>query len=238
MAFSIGSPPIASDALVLYLTAGDTASYPGTGNIWYDVAGSNNGTLTNGPTFDSGNGGSIAFDGINDYVTIASTPPSLQGNSNLTVCGWFKRTQSSVQQRGVWGIGGEATGGGLCSWNYDNTNEIAIDLWNTSTFTTGVTYPLNEWVFVAWQKIAGNMTRANCIIWRNLVSYTGNQLTVLRSEGPSPNINNYGCTLGSISRTTGYCLGMNIASFSVYNKILSSDEITQIFNANRWRFGI
>ena len=60
--------PIVTDGLVFYVDAGNSNSYPGSGTTWTDLAGSNDGTLTNGPTFDSGNGGSIVFDGTDDYV--------------------------------------------------------------------------------------------------------------------------------------------------------------------------
>ena len=82
------------------------------------------------------------------------------------------------------------------------------------------------------------MTRANCIVWRNLTSYTGAQLTVLRAEGPAPNINNYGVTLGSISRTTSYCAAMDVGNFFVYNRVLTPAEIAQNFNAYKSKFGL
>ena len=65
---------IVTDGLVLCLDAGDKMSYPGAGTTWTDLSkNKNNGTLTNGPTFDSANGGSIVLDGTNDYIS-ASTP--------------------------------------------------------------------------------------------------------------------------------------------------------------------
>ena len=57
------SPRIVTNGLVLCLDAGSRKSYGGTGNVWRDLAGSNNGTLTNGPTFSNANAGSIVFDG-------------------------------------------------------------------------------------------------------------------------------------------------------------------------------
>ena len=238
MAVQYANGRIVTDGLVLCLNAADKNSYPGSGTTWTDVSGNgNNSTLTNGPVFNSSNGGNIQFDGTDDYSTTTSVPSSLQGDLNLTVCGFFRRT-GNISYEGVWGIGGEATDQGICCWNYGNTNEIAIDTWNRSTFTSGVTYPLNEWVFAAWQKTAGLMTRANCIIWRNLVSYTGNQLTILRAEGPAPNINNYGITIGSISRTTSYCTAMDVANFCIYNRVLTSAEIAQNYNAQKTRFGL
>jgi hypothetical protein len=68
MAVFKNSSPIVTDGLVLYLDAGNVKSYPTTGTTWTDLVGVNNGVLTNGPTFNPSNGGSIVFDGTNDYV--------------------------------------------------------------------------------------------------------------------------------------------------------------------------
>ena len=66
------NPSIVRDNLVLYLDAANTKSYPGSGTTWKDISGKgNNGTLTNGPTFDSNNLGSIDFDGVNDHVVLS-----------------------------------------------------------------------------------------------------------------------------------------------------------------------
>lgn len=52
-------PDIVRSGLVLNLDAAEPASYPGTGTTWYDLSGNgNNGTLVNGPTYNSANGGS------------------------------------------------------------------------------------------------------------------------------------------------------------------------------------
>jgi hypothetical protein len=62
-------PNIVTDGLVLHLDAANTKSYPGSGTTWFDKSGNGkNGTLTNGPTFSSANGGSIVFDGTNDTL--------------------------------------------------------------------------------------------------------------------------------------------------------------------------
>ena len=74
MAF-IHSPQIVTSGLVLSLDAGNTKSYPGTGTTWFDKSGNTyNGTLTNGPTFNTANLGSIVFDGVDDYVTCGTIP--------------------------------------------------------------------------------------------------------------------------------------------------------------------
>ena len=54
-----------TNGLVLHLDAGQSTSYPGTGTTWTDLSGYGRiGTLTNGPTYSSVNGGSIVFAGI------------------------------------------------------------------------------------------------------------------------------------------------------------------------------
>jgi hypothetical protein len=56
-------------------------SYPGSGTAWNDLTpNKNNGTLINGPTFDSANNGSIVFDGINDYTSVPNSPDLIFGN--------------------------------------------------------------------------------------------------------------------------------------------------------------
>lgn len=64
---------IVTDGLVLCLDAANPRSYSGAGSTWSDLSGNgNHGTLTNGPTFSSSNGGSIVFDGTNDRCDIAN----------------------------------------------------------------------------------------------------------------------------------------------------------------------
>ena len=48
---------IVTDGLVFYVDAGNEDSYAGSGTTWTDLIGGNNGTLANGPTYSSANGG-------------------------------------------------------------------------------------------------------------------------------------------------------------------------------------
>ena len=86
------SPKIVTDGLVLCLDAGDGKSYGGSGTTWTDRSvNSNNGTLTNGPTFDSSNGGSIVFDGSNDYTSFSATK-----TAECTFAVWAKSNETST----------------------------------------------------------------------------------------------------------------------------------------------
>ena len=101
------SPKIITNGLVLSLDAANNKSYPRSGTTWTDLSGnSNTGTLTNGPSFNDGNQGSIVFDGINDYASLSTTTPTdLQGNPAFTVDGWFK-SNGDWTGGATWGIGG------------------------------------------------------------------------------------------------------------------------------------
>ena len=62
---------IVKDGLVLYLDASSPNSYNSNfgPTTWKDISGNGkNGTLLNGPIFNSGSGGGLLFDGTNDYV--------------------------------------------------------------------------------------------------------------------------------------------------------------------------
>ena len=83
-----GGPDIITDGLVLALDAGSERSYPGTGTTWSNLVGSSyNGTLSNGPTFSTDNGGCFVFDGIDDSVGF--TPNISPGINNIiSISAW------------------------------------------------------------------------------------------------------------------------------------------------------
>ncbi len=67
---------IVTNGLSLYLDAGYSGSYPTSGTTWADISGNaTDGTLTNGPTYINEYGGSLKFDGTNDYFTVNTTLP-------------------------------------------------------------------------------------------------------------------------------------------------------------------
>jgi hypothetical protein len=69
------------------LDAGNRESYVSGSNTIFDLSGNGyDGTLTNGPTFSSANGGSIVFDGTNDFIV---------GTNNVGISGTGARTLST-----------------------------------------------------------------------------------------------------------------------------------------------
>jgi hypothetical protein len=96
MAFNY-SPKVITDGLVLYLDAANQYSYVSSSNTWRDISRAGaNGTLTNGPTFSSANGGSIVFDGIDDYATTTRVPnmTTSSAEASITYEYWVQPTQN------------------------------------------------------------------------------------------------------------------------------------------------
>ena len=84
------NPKVVTDELVLALDAGNAKSYPGSGTTWTDLSGQGNtGTLTGGPTYSSDDGGSIVFDGSNDYINFGSVSDANFGTGDFAVECWF-----------------------------------------------------------------------------------------------------------------------------------------------------
>jgi len=79
---------IVRDGLVAWYDVLFQTSYPDSGTTWYDLSGNEeDGTLVNGVGYDSANGGSLTFDGSNDYVTLPSS--LIPATSNWTWSCWF-----------------------------------------------------------------------------------------------------------------------------------------------------
>ena len=95
-------PKIVRSGLQLHLDAADRKSYPGSGTTWFDLSGnSRHGTLLNGPVFNSGNGGYISFDGVDDYVNIPNaTNLNNLGSQDFTVSMWVYRATNPPSGNG------------------------------------------------------------------------------------------------------------------------------------------
>jgi hypothetical protein len=221
MAF-VHSPKIVTDGLVLALDAGNTKSYPGTGTTWFDKSGrENNGTLTNGPTFSSGNGGSIVFDGVDDAATCGNILNGLISYSNEF---WFN---TSVNILGVehW-IGNQYLA---------TTGRLINDLHSTNRLRN----------FISGNSIVGDTiiqtnTWYHCVFTRDDSGvgsiYLNGVLDALDSINTVPILDtNYRIANGVLgSRQFTGKIPLN----RIYNRQLSSLEVLQNYNATKGRFGL
>jgi hypothetical protein len=230
------SPSIITQNLVLCLDAANSKSYPGSGTTWTDLSGrGNNGTLTNGPTYSSSNGGVLDFDGTNDYIDFGSDLV-FKSSGGWTVESWAKfdvipTTYNNTTSPSNF-IGSETITHN--SW-YWSVLESKLALWNRSP---GV-----------W-KYGSTTLQANT--WYNTVLVCANSGTAYQmylngiAEGGDHatytwNATYSGLNIRYIARgnsTNIRQLNGKIPITKVYNRALTAAEIQQNFNALRSRFSV
>ena len=214
-----------SNGALLYLDAGNSASYPGSGTAWTDLSGnSRNGTLTGGPTYTSADGGAIVFDGSNDFV---------QCSGSLTVTAatfviWLRRNGPQDDYDGImYSRSAVATGisflGTTNKLSYTWNNAV-----NTYTWDSGLTIPDLTWCMVAVSVTSTSATAYLCqssgiTSATNIVSHTSTVLDDIK--------------LAQDDQGARFFNG-RIATAMIYNRALSAGEITQNFNALRGRYGL
>jgi hypothetical protein len=227
------SPRIITNGLVLCLDAANKLSYPGSGTAWNDLAGSNNGTLINGPTFSSANGGSIVFDGSDDYVTLG-TPSLLNGvQVPLTICMWAKANSFSSYNV-LWGVDKSTTGGGLYSLFRVDSGILKYFTTNSSggIQSNGSFAPvINIWNFYA-VTVSGTISSPSVTIYLN----TSSQTISYSSLSPSPNLT-VDFRIGSNERAGEDWIG-NISNAIWYNRALNLAEVLQNYNATKSRYNL
>jgi len=225
------NPRTVTDGLVLALDAANIRSYPGSGTTWTDLSGrGNNGTLTNGPTYSSSNGGSIVFDGTNDYVDCGIV--NLSSGTSLTLEVWVKPgvTQYAYADILDYDHGGGGGGGFVIQQNNLATNQYYFAYWNgTSYDVTSTTLNLGTSSFNHLAFTKSGTSVLGYLNSQNTVNYTGS--SVIGLSGRTLHI-------GRFVVGTGREFNGNIASVKIYNRALTAAEIQQNFNANRGRFGI
>lgn len=213
------------DGLVLCLDAGNGRSYGGSGTTWSDLSGNgNDGTLTNGPTHNTGNSSSFSFDGVNDYVNCGNST-TLDMSTEVTLIHWLKYNGSSWSP-----FIGKLTNASTNNYRVWLGSDRGFDVELTSDsykplFTlTSTELPNNSWCCLGMRfKSDGTLSGFFNGVKKN---------TVTKSIGPT-NSGNF--LIGTDGGNYG---GGEISCVQLYNRALSEDEIKQNFNALRGRFGL
>jgi hypothetical protein len=239
------NPRIVTDGLVLCLDAANKRSYPGSGTTWIDKVGGNNGTLTNmdASNFDSANGGSLSFDGSNEYVTCGAKSEFefTTGDSISTSC-WVKPANTSSQSyQAMFTIGGST--GVLRDrvyqvriWNTRQVDALYRNSFNSQwqiKLTNGSHVNNNEWVNIATTYTYGAGGSWKIYInGKEVPSYyqqgNGNQAPI--------NTTNDELFIGHGEDANGEEWLGNIANVLLYRRYLSPEEVLQNYEATKGRY--
>ena len=230
------SSKIVTDGLVLYLDSGNPNSYTSGSTIWNDLTNINNNVnLINGPTFDTNNGGSIFFDGTNDYINTNFIQTIGTGDTTYDV--WFKtsfaQTGSIINVRNASatqftitictdGVSGSPlVGSNILIYSYDGSLDRGFE--TTETWTDNV-----------WHNVVGVHTSTTDKL------YVDGILRGFVTTSPL-NINNttklrIGALGNGVSEYPGWYFDGSISNVKVYNKSLTDSEVLQNYNALKNRF--
>jgi hypothetical protein len=209
-------PTIITSGCVLNLDSNFPPSYPLVFDTWYDLTGNGNtGLLNNGITYNSALRGSLLFNGTDQFVSFSATTGIPVGNSNYTISTWFNPSTTSGDR-------------GLVGWgNYGTNNEVnalkissseIVNYWWGNDLSATYSFTLGSW-YNAVATFDGT-TRS---IWVNG--------SLIDSDTPTghnvPNSTNL-----EVGVTNGNeFFGGNMGEVQIFNRALSSTEISDNYNA-------
>ena len=236
------SPKVVSDGLVLCLDAANSKSYIGSGTSWNDLSGNNNnGTLVNGVGYNSGNGGSLSFDGTDDRVEMtgkglafsdfsieATVRPSSNNGGYKAIISTTLGTNNDYEYGLTWDLGPDATA---------NFNVMNLEIsrayggfYDRDVMTSS--FPFNTWVHLFLTVSA--YSDFYKIYVNGVQDYSGIYMgTTTNFDRIVIGQRYYGGAYQGASDFTG-----NISDVKVYNRALSANEILQNYNANKTRFSL
>jgi hypothetical protein len=232
MAIYKNTPPIVTNGLVLALDAANPKSYTSGSATWFDISGNNNsGSLTNGPTYSNANGGSIMFDGTNDFIN-CGTSDTVSFPGNFTINFWARPFGSALPFGGV--IVSKRNSG-----TFQSNYQIGLSTSNIFTFS------MNGTPFADIASVTGSVVLNNN--WYNITCIkSGSTIqiyynTLLQNSGAAQVGN-------SALPNTVLRLGQNhdlnapfsgsLSLVQIYNRALTAQEVLQNYNATKGRFGL
>ena len=231
-----------TDGLVLNLDPANSKSYSGSGSTLYDLTVNNtNATLIGTPTYSEVNG--LTFNGTSQYGSI----PSVSGITDFTnsqkysVEIWFNPSNGQVNSGEAellekWNKSGESKYPFTIRYN-EGASSMAVACYDGSTFrfVSISGFPVNT-----WKQIVA------------VFDFVGKTLKVYRDGGNVVSVSLSG--INQVSNTSPIAIASRLNSsggpesaimfkgtigiIRTYNIALSSDQVTQNFNANKTRFGL
>ena len=234
-------PSIVKDSLILYLDAGSPNSYYPLSNstTWKDISNNGyNGTLINGPVYNSINGGVLVFDGVDDHGRIPYNSNFDLSNTNYTLEGWFNLSTFSSVPFGRHLISKDTYGVNF-DWSLAVMNSTTLTLYSNGTATnvtaTVPTMSAGQWYHYVVTSISGVIR-----IYLNSILYKTQSMSTSNSSQVYVTLGRYswnGPTDSPPGIPGGYINGY-ISTLRIYRKGLNDSEVLQNYNAYKGRFNL
>jgi len=238
---------IVRDRLVIHLDA--NYSYSQSDGYWYDLSGNeNNAEVTSNviyrQNYFGSHGGSLDFNGSGvRTATIKESPTTNISGGNFTISSWFYIPTVVDITNLYYTIFAFGTG------VFGSQNSFYLKIWRSGISPGAIYSRINDVVLIGTDgddstayvgdayKASGRWTHFT-FVEDNGISYyyingvqTGNKATPTIPSGHSK------ISIGKGNDTAEQFVG-EISTFSLYQKALTQEEITQNYNANRRRFGL
>jgi hypothetical protein len=211
-----------------------TASTKSRGTTCTDLSGGGNtGTLTNGPTYNSANGGSIVFDGADDYISIPNSTSINPGTGSFSIVTWVNSDPSNGGDG--WDLWVAKRSNGSNGYYLGVNNPLGAKFMvgndaNARTDTGYLTYTYNTWAM--FTAILDRTANTQTVIKNNNVETS----SVTPSGG---NYSNTGAlSIGGDIGINAYYVNGKVSYTQIYNKALTTAEVSQIYNATKGRYGL
>lgn len=224
---SVSITCLTNSSLVLHLDAGNPSSYSGSGTTWNDLSGNGSNVTLVSTTYNAANGGSIVFNGTSSYADFNANI----GNTNAVTVEMWVKTNSLTSPTGMYfgfGLYDAWTNSGNIGYNTSAGDQYGI----TSSTVTNLGIE-GSWRHLVFIMNTGSKTN-------NKIYVNGSVQAMSQITGAFGSVNsNFNNGLGRISgwrNDFNWYMNMNVASFKIYNRELTAQEITNNFNATSTRF--
>jgi hypothetical protein len=210
---------ITTDGLIINFDASFSPSYPQTNTTWYDISvAGNNGTLTNGPAWNSS--GYFDLDGSDDYINVPiSNFPSSSFSVEVLI---YKDAAGGYKSAAGIDVSNPVFPGLFYLQNADPTNEWVWHVYNTTGaagfFISGGLTPIQKWFYSI-----GTFNGSTGTLYINGQSVGSQDFTGTLTTATG----NLVVGAAWFNDTIADFWDGNIAYFRLYSKALSSAEVSQ-----------
>ena len=235
-----GGPDMIENGLVLSLDAADRNSYVSGSTNWFDLSGVNrSGSLINGPTFNTGSGGSVIFDGVDDLMEGNDGGLFNFGTGDFSIDVWMKYNTLQIGYKSIFSRGNPSVGTKrwfyLAKYHADNKFLFAVDddILKKEVISNTVAQ-VNTWYHLTGVRRAGNASELYINgIFESSQSDAGNSLDANLSDC----LFRFAAHRGAAQVAYEFC-DCTISNGKIYNRALSASEVLQNYNATKTRFGL
>lgn len=234
---AVAASGLVTTDLVFHIDPADSSSYPGSGTTIYDLVGSTNGTLQGNASVDSN--GHLILDGVNDCInfgTISTSVPAALYNTSWSISAWCYNDDSGESFQYFWSQW--STGGivpGINRFDFlrstgSDSLAFRIDV-SGSAIQVGAS---GQFPASSWQYVTANFddTTNTLSLYRNTSFLTSGTSQNTANVSKSFRIGSNGSSSGS-AEWNG-----KLGAFHVYDRELSTAEITQNYNATKATYGL